>query len=114
MPAIIALISYPALGKNYDSDMIPCQAITWHGCRKNRVALQRTAAAITTAAKAPVNAYETPSLDEAPGNGSTGELDATGVAVAEATVAAAVALLPPLPDAIVTDFGPTMLTSLVE
>ena len=82
---------------------------------KNKVALQKIPAAITTAAaKAPVNTYEALFLDATPGNVSTGELAAIDVAVAEATVAAADALLPPLPGAIVTDFGPTMLASLDE
>lgn len=68
-----------------------------------------------TNAKAPVNAYEAPSLGATPAKGSTAELDAVDVAVAEATfVAAADALRPPLPGAIVTDFGPKSLTSLVE
>lgn len=116
MPAIIAPNSYPAPGKDHDSAINPFQAITWYDCGKNEVALQRMAAVITTAAaKAPVNAYEAPSLDATPGKGSASELDPIDVAVAEATPVAAVdALLPSLPGAIVTAFGPTVPTSLVE
>ena len=116
MPAIIASGSYPALGKDLDFDMNPSKAITWYDCGKNKAAFYRMAAAITAAAaKAPVNAYEAPSLDAIPGKDSPGELDTVDLAVAEATpVAAADASLPPLPGAIVIDFGPTIPISLVE
>ena len=113
---IIAPSSYPALEKDHDSDTNPSQAITWYDCGKNKVALQKMAAAIATAAaNVLVNAYEAPSLDAAPAKGSAGELDAIDVAVAEATPVATVdALIPPLPGAIVIDFGPIVPTSLVE